>query len=320
MTTPRLSIVIPALNESANLARLLPDLATRETGAEVIVVDGGSEDDSREVVARAPAARWLASPRGRARQMNAGARASRGDVVLFLHADTMLPERAGDAIRAALADPGVVGGRFDVRLDSRRPLLAVVAWMMNQRSRLTGLATGVLLAFLGVPYGRVSPSAFAELYHGEVDTTGTFHLALDCDVAAPGVQDLCIIDDSVYPAEIDIDVTLGNSTGIDGTIAAFNVIVDNGRTRGAPVIREDNPILPYLIGRIEHKAQFGALSTDFTLIKSGSMHRANGGYLIMDAVKLLTQPFAWDTLKRTLRTQEIRIETPAMIDQSRRSR
>jgi rSAM/selenodomain-associated transferase 2 len=142
VTTPRLSIVIPALNESANLARLLPDLATREAAAEVIVVDCGSEDDSREVVARAPAARWLASPRGRARQMNAGARASRGDVVLFLHADTMLPERAGDAIRAALADPGVVGGRFDVRLDSRRPLLAVVAWMMNQRSRLTGLATG----------------------------------------------------------------------------------------------------------------------------------------------------------------------------------
>jgi rSAM/selenodomain-associated transferase 2 len=142
VTTPRLSIVIPALNESANLARLLPDLATREAAAEVIVVDGGSEDDSREAVARVPEARWLATPRGRARQMNAGARASRGDVVLFLHADTMLPERAGDAIRAALADPGVVGGRFDVRLDSRRPLLAVVAWMMNQRSRLTGLATG----------------------------------------------------------------------------------------------------------------------------------------------------------------------------------
>ena len=142
MTTPRLSIVIPALNESANLARLLPDLATREAGAEVIVVDGGSEDDSREVVARVQGARWLASPRGRARQMNAGARASRGDVVLFLHADTVLPDGAGAAIRAALADPGVVGGRFDVRLDSRRPLLAVVAWMMNQRSRLTGLATG----------------------------------------------------------------------------------------------------------------------------------------------------------------------------------
>jgi len=142
VTTPRLSIVIPALNESANLARLLPDLTTRETGAEVIVVDGGSHDDSREVVARVPGARWLASPRGRARQMNAGARASRGDVVLFLHADTVLPDGAGAAIRAALADPGVVGGRFDVRLDSRRPLLAVVAWMMNQRSRLTGLATG----------------------------------------------------------------------------------------------------------------------------------------------------------------------------------
>jgi lon-related putative ATP-dependent protease len=92
---------------------------------------------------------------------------------------------------------------------------------------------------------------------------------------------------------------------------SVNVVVDNGKTRGAPVVREDNPILPYLIGRVEHKAQFGALSTDFTLIKPGSIHRANGGYLIMDAVKLLTQPFAWDTLKRTLRAQEIRIETPA---------
>lgn len=92
---------------------------------------------------------------------------------------------------------------------------------------------------------------------------------------------------------------------------SVNVIVDNSKTRGAPVVREDNPVLPYLVGRVEHKAQFGALSTDFTLIKPGSIHRANGGYLIMNAVKLVTQPFAWDTLKRMLRGQEIRIETPA---------
>jgi rSAM/selenodomain-associated transferase 2 len=74
--------------------------------------------------------------------MNAGVAAAHGDVLLFLHADTALPDGAGRAIRAALADPAVVAGRFDVRLDSRRPLLRVVAWMMNRRSRLTGISTG----------------------------------------------------------------------------------------------------------------------------------------------------------------------------------
>jgi rSAM/selenodomain-associated transferase 2 len=137
-----LSIVIPALNESANLARLLPDLVTREPDAELVVVDGGSDDDSREVVARVPPVRWLTSPRGRARQMNAGARAAHGDALLFLHADTMLPAGAGAAILEALVDPAVVGGRFDVRLDSPRRLLALVEWLMNRRSRLTGISTG----------------------------------------------------------------------------------------------------------------------------------------------------------------------------------
>ncbi len=89
-----------------------------------------------------------------------------------------------------------------------------------------------------------------------------------------------------------------------------NVIVDNSKTSGAPVVREDNPILPHLVGRVEHRAMFGTLITDFTLIKPGSIHRANGGYLIVDVVKLLTQPFAWDTLKRMIRAQEVRIETP----------
>jgi rSAM/selenodomain-associated transferase 2 len=139
---PRLSIVIPALNEAAHLARLLPALIVHEPGAEVLVVDGGSDDDSRAVVARVPGVRWLSGPRGRARQMNAGARAARGDILLFLHADTSLPGGAGAAILAALADPAVVGGRFDVRLDSRRPLLVLVAWLMNGRSRLTGICTG----------------------------------------------------------------------------------------------------------------------------------------------------------------------------------
>jgi rSAM/selenodomain-associated transferase 2 len=137
-----LSIVIPALDEAANLARVLPTLVAREPAAEVLVVDGGSADDSRAAVARVPSVRWLSGPRGRARQMNAGARAARGDVLLFLHADTVLPDGAGAAILAALTDPDVAGGRFDVRLDSRRPLLALVGWLMNRRSRLTGICTG----------------------------------------------------------------------------------------------------------------------------------------------------------------------------------
>lgn len=138
----RLSVVIPALNEAANLARLLPDLLAREPGVEVVVVDGGSDDGSGDVVARCTGVRLIAGQRGRARQMNAGARAATGTTILFLHADTRLPDGAGAAIEAALADPAIVGGRFDVRLDSSRPLLGVVGWMMNQRSRLSGISTG----------------------------------------------------------------------------------------------------------------------------------------------------------------------------------
>jgi len=78
---------------------------------------------------------------------------------------------------------------------------------------------------------------------------------------------------------------------------------------GAPIVYEDNPTHANLIGRIEHTAQMGALVTDFTLIKSGALHRANGGYLILDALKVLTQPFAWDALKRALRSREIRTES-----------
>jgi lon-related putative ATP-dependent protease len=87
-----------------------------------------------------------------------------------------------------------------------------------------------------------------------------------------------------------------------------NVVVDHSGATGAPVIYEDHPSVQNLVGRIEHMAQMGALVTDFNLIKAGALHRANGGYLILDARKVLMQPFAWEELKRTLRSQEIRIE------------
>ncbi len=80
---------------------------------------------------------------------------------------------------------------------------------------------------------------------------------------------------------------------------------------GAPVVYEDHPTVPNLIGRIEHLSQFGTLLTDFTLIKAGALHRANGGYLVLDARRALLQPFTWETLMRTLRARRVRIESPA---------
>lgn len=100
---------------------------------------------------------------------------------------------------------------------------------------------------------------------------------------------------------------------LDGGPAVFrryqvNVLVDHSQANGAPVIYEDHPIVQNLVGRIEYTAQMGALVTDFNLIKAGALHRANGGYLILEARKVLLQPFAWEELKRALHSQEIRLE------------
>jgi predicted ATP-dependent protease len=88
-----------------------------------------------------------------------------------------------------------------------------------------------------------------------------------------------------------------------------NVLVTNGKKPGAPIISEDGPTYSNLVGRVEHIAQMGALVTDFTLIKPGALHLANGGYLLLDIRKVLVQPFAWEGLKRALQTREIRIES-----------
>lgn len=92
-----------------------------------------------------------------------------------------------------------------------------------------------------------------------------------------------------------------------------NLLVGRGGTEGAPVVYEDHPTYQNLIGRVEHVAQLGALITNFLLIKPGALHQANGGYLLLDAFKLLTQPFSWEGLKRALSTHEIRIESLGQI-------
>ena len=131
---------MPTLNEAARIGAALEALAPlRAHGHEVIVVDGGS-DDATVDLARPLADRVLTSARGRALQMNAGARAARGEALLFLHADTQLPARADELILRALARSA--WGRFDVEIESRHPLLKVVAAAMNLRSRLSGIATG----------------------------------------------------------------------------------------------------------------------------------------------------------------------------------
>lgn len=89
-----------------------------------------------------------------------------------------------------------------------------------------------------------------------------------------------------------------------------NVLVDHSDTEGAPVVFEDNPTYQNLLGRVEHMARMGALMTDFNLIKRGALHRANGGYLLLEARKILMQPFAWEGLKRALRSGQLRLESP----------
>lgn len=135
------SIVMPVLDEAAGIVARLQSLqALRRQGVELIVVDGGSRDDTVER-AGPLADRVVSTGRGRGRQMNAGAACARGGVLLFLHADTTLPRAAISAASQGLAS-GAVWGRFDVRIVDGPAGIAVVVWAMNLRSRVTGIATG----------------------------------------------------------------------------------------------------------------------------------------------------------------------------------
>jgi rSAM/selenodomain-associated transferase 2 len=138
----KLSIIVPILNEARQLPGLLASLAEfRSRGVQVVLVDGDSADGSVEL-AEGAGFHVVRSDRGRARQMNAGAAVASGDVFLFLHADTILPTCADALIVKAFMASPQSWGRFDVHIDGRPPMLALVGFMMNWRSRLTGIATG----------------------------------------------------------------------------------------------------------------------------------------------------------------------------------
>jgi rSAM/selenodomain-associated transferase 2 len=139
-TMGRLTIVIPVLNEAAIVVAALKALAPlRARSAEIIVADGYSRDGTAQL-AEPLADRIITVRRGRGAAMNAGAALGTGDALLFLHVDTVLPDGADRLIDAALTRRA--WGRFDLRIAGRHPLLAVVARMINWRSRLTGIATG----------------------------------------------------------------------------------------------------------------------------------------------------------------------------------
>jgi rSAM/selenodomain-associated transferase 2 len=147
-SSARLTIIIPVLNERSDIAVLLASLAPfRARGVEVLVVDGGSKDGTLAVAATG-ADQLIVAPSGRARQMNAGAAAARMPVLLFLHADTRLPANADQLILNGLASTGLVWGRFDVRIEGSSRWLPFVAWLMNLRSRVTGIATGDQAMFM----------------------------------------------------------------------------------------------------------------------------------------------------------------------------
>lgn len=146
----RVAVILPVLNEAAYLGARLVELQERHHFDEIIVVDGGSTDASVEIVCKLmsadaagsrPAPCLFQAPRGRARQMHAGAQAANADILLFLHADTVLPLHAAEQIRDAIRR-GHLWGWFDVRLSGRHFLFRLIERMMNWRSALSGIVTG----------------------------------------------------------------------------------------------------------------------------------------------------------------------------------
>ena len=135
-----ISIIIPTLNEASSLRSTLESVMN-QTDCEYIVSDGGSDDRTIDVAGQLPVT-LITSPRGRAVQMNAGARQARGEILLFLHADTRLTPSSLEAVRKTLQDPAVVGGAFQLRIDSDRPLVKFIERIANLRSR-----------YLHLPYG-----------------------------------------------------------------------------------------------------------------------------------------------------------------------
>jgi uncharacterized protein len=142
-----LSIILPVLNEALTLGEALAGLPHMPE-VEILVVDGGSTDGTREVAAGFPHVRWLTAPQGRGAQMNAGARLARGDLLVFLHSDTVLTPAHLRTLRQVAHDPNIGAGAFYLRLTPPTPFLKVIAWGANVRCRLLRLPYGDQVIFV----------------------------------------------------------------------------------------------------------------------------------------------------------------------------
>jgi rSAM/selenodomain-associated transferase 2 len=174
----RIAVVIPALDEAETVEAAI---ASARSADEIVVVDGGSLDRTADR-ARAVGAHVISSPRGRARQLDAGWRATGAEVVLFLHADTRLPLGWADAVRTALAAPGVAGGAFRLRFDDRSLAMRLVEWGAHRRAAWAGLPYGDQALFVRrvvlEAIGGIAPVAIAEDLDLARDLRGHGRLAL----------------------------------------------------------------------------------------------------------------------------------------------
>jgi predicted ATP-dependent protease len=222
--------------------------------------------------------------------------ALRGDDVLTDEQFAALPESERTRIEQTIAE---------IQEEVQQTVRQVPRWNRERRERLRALNREVASQAVEHPLEEVGKA-----YADQPDVQR--FLAALRQHATQHARDLAGGGEQALPAPLG--EMLGRPAGAEpGRVYDVNVLVDNGGSTGAPVIYEDNPTYDNLIGRIEYTTQLGALVTDHTLITAGALHRANGGYLLLDMHRLLRTPYAWDALKRALANRVVRIEPLAQV-------
>lgn len=186
--------------------------------------------------------------------------------------------------------------------DKLRELIeAAPAWLKETRDKVRELNRGAVKLAIG--------HLFAQVRERHVDLPQVAAYFDDAE------RDILEHVDELQPSEEENPSPLAGGSDNRPSFEDYevNLFVDHSQTKGAPIVTEDHPSYHNLIGRVEHESQLGALFTNFTLIKAGALHRANGGYLVLDAWRLLQQPFAWDALKRALAARVIKMESLAEV-------
>jgi len=182
----------------------------------------------------------------------------------------------------------------------RQLIETVPTWLKETRDKIRELDRGAVKLAIGHLFAQ------AREKHVDLPTVAAYFAAAEKDILERG--------DEFQPSEDGTPSPLAAAESRPSFEEyEVNLFVDNSQTKGAPIIMEDHPSYHNLLGRVEHESQLGALFTNFSLIKAGALHRANGGYLVLDAWRLLQQPFAWDALKRALAARSIKIESLAEV-------